>query len=978
MSDFTNDDLLSELSSMPAAKKGKKKGGATKPKEDTVKAEEIIPTEEVVNTNTTSADNDDLLNELNSMPSSKKGKKKGGATKANVEPIEKEEIKKLETPVEESVNAEKEDDDDEDNNEETGEAGEKTGEKKKRKVIKKKKAKKEDPLLKILQEQAKRKKELEEKLQREAEEAERLEREEEEKRFKEEEEKRIQEEIAKKAEADRIKELAKLGIKSAADLKELDMKAQGTLENLKKQGFENMDDFLKSMSSKPLPKKIKKKAPEKKNDTISDKIDVYEPKAEEAQEAEQQEQVVEPVSEELLKYAEKDMTINLNKDDALDDWENFDEEEASKPVEVKPVKVENSGISKTDKNAEKETISSISDTKKNKTKNKVQAQVEEEISTANLRAPIICILGHVDTGKTKILDKLRKTNVQEGEAGGITQQIGATYFPMESFKPHLEKIPEKFRIEPKIPGFLVIDTPGHESFQNLRSRGSGLCDLAVLVVDIMHGLQKQTLDSIELLRRRRTPFIIALNKIDRIYQWKTEEWGAFRDSFDVQKKNQTREFNDRLNKIMMQLVQANLNVALYDENPSMKEYINIVPTSAVTGEGMPDLIGMFVYIGQKFLTKRLEYKEEVQCTILEVKVLEGVGTTIDIILVNGTLKIGDKIVIGGLYGPIKTTIKMLLTPHPMKEMRVKSEYQTHDSIQGAMGIRLFALELDNALAGSPLHVYHTDEEANKFASEISQDFNSIIKDYISKSGNGIMVQASTLGSLEAILSFLHEKKIPIAAVGLGHLNKKDVIKLKTIHSKNENTYRENLTILAFDIKIHPDAKVFGEENGIKIFTADIIYHLFDSYVDWEKQCVAERKKDKEREAIFPCILKIIPNAVFNRKDPIILGVDVVEGILKVGTPLIIPDKKLVVGIVEGIEANKKPTNNVRPKDGSVAIRIKPSDSGLTVGRQFDESDSLVSNISRNSINALKEFFRDEMSKDDWQLIIQLKKQLEII
>jgi translation initiation factor 5B len=975
MSDFTNDDLLNELSSMPA-KKGKKKGGASKPKEESVPVEEA-PKEEVVNTNTTSADNDDLLNELNSMPSSKKGKKKGAASKAKEEPVveePKKEDKKPE-PVNEEPAAEKEDEDDEEGADEKGdETTEKTGEKKKRKVIKKKKAKKEDPLLKILQEQAKRKKELEEKLQREAEEAERREQEEEERRRKEEEERKAQEELARKAEADRLKELARLGIKSAADLKELDMKAQSTLENLKKQGFENMDDFLKSMSSKPLPKKIKKKAPEKKTDTISDKIDVYEPKATEPEPEEDQEQKVEPVNEELLKYAEKEMTININKDEALDDWENFDEEEASKPVEVKPVQ------KKEEINQNKNTEIETMDNKKNRTKTKdKKAQVEEEyVPTANLRAPIICILGHVDTGKTKILDKLRKTNVQEGEAGGITQQIGATYFPMESFKAHLEKIPEKFRIEPKIPGFLVIDTPGHESFQNLRSRGSGLCDLAVLVVDIMHGLQKQTLDSIELLRRRRTPFIIALNKIDRIYQWKTEEWGAFRDSFEVQKKNQTREFNDRLNKIIMQLVQANLNVALYDENPSMKEYINIVPTSAVTGEGMPDLIGMFVYIGQKFLTKRLEFKEEVQCTILEVKVLEGVGTTIDIILVNGTLKIGDKIVIGGLYGPIKTTIKMLLTPHPMKEMRVKSEYQTHDSIQGAMGIRLFALELDNALAGSPLHVYHTDEEANKYASEISQDFNSIIKDYISKSGNGIMVQASTLGSLEAILSFLHDKKIPIAAVGLGHLNKKDVIKLKTIHSKNENTYKENLTILAFDIKVHPDAKVYGEENGIKIFTADIIYHLFDSYVDWEKQCVAERKKDKEREAIFPCVLKIIPNAVFNRKDPIILGVDVVEGILKVGTPLIIPDKKLVVGIVEGIEANKKPTNNVRPKDGSVAIRIKPSDTGLTVGRQFDESDSLVSNISRNSINALKEFFRDEMSKDDWQLIIQLKKQLEII
>jgi translation initiation factor 5B len=413
-----------------------------------------------------------------------------------------------------------------------------------------------------------------------------------------------------------------------------------------------------------------------------------------------------------------------------------------------------------------------------------------------------------------------------------------------------------------------------------------------------------------MLKRRKTPFIIALNKIDRIHQWKSEEWGGFRNSLDLQKKNQTKEFNDRLNQIIMQLIQTNLNVAIYDENPSMKEYINIVPTSAITGEGMPDLIGLFLYISQKFLMKKIEYKEHVQCTILEVKVLEGVGTTIDIILVNGTLKIGDKIVIGGLYGPIKTSVKMLLTPHPMKEMRIKSEYQTHDSISGAMGIRLFALDLDNALAGSPLHVYTNEEEAEEFASEISQDFNSIIKDYLSKTGKGIMVQASTLGSLEAILSFLHDKKIPIAAVGLGYLQKKDVIKINTIHAKNENTYKENLTILAFDIKIHPEAKQYAEDNDIKIFTADIIYHLFDSYVEYEKQCINERKKEKEKEAIFPCILKIIPNAVFNRKDPIILGVDVVEGILKTGTPLIIPGKKLVIGIVEGIESNKKTINNV--------------------------------------------------------------------
>jgi len=509
-----------------------------------------------------------------------------------------------------------------------------------------------------------------------------------------------------------------------------------------------------------------------------------------------------------------------------------------------------------------------------------------------LRSPVICILGHVDTGKTKILDKLRKTNVQEGEAGGITQQIGATFFPIDNFKQHLDKIPKQFQVDPKVPGFLVIDTPGHESFQNLRQRGQSLCDLAVLVVDLMHGLQKQTLDSLEMLRKRKTPFVIAFNKIDRIHNWKSTDWGAFRDSYDKQKKTQTREFDERFKKIVTQLIQTGLNVSVYDENPSMKEYINIIPTSAHTGEGMPDLIGMFLYLGQKFLYKKLEFKNEIQCTILEVKVLEKTGTTIDVILVNGTLKIGDKIILGGLYGPIRSTVKILMTPHPMKEMRVKSEYEHHESISGAMGIKIFGNELENALAGSPLYVYHTEEEAEKYAAEITTDFNSILKDYLSKTGKGILVQASTLGSLEAILSFLHEKKIEIAAVGLGNLQKKDVTKIQIIHAKNENPAKEHLTILAFDIKIQPDAQQCADEHGIKIFTADIIYHLFDNYIEYEKQCISERKKEKEKVAVFPCILKIVPNAVFNRKDPIIVGVDVVEGILKVGTPLIVPDKKV--------------------------------------------------------------------------------------
>eukprot|EP00920_Eleutheroschizon_duboscqi_P012342 GHVT01029483.1.p1 GENE.GHVT01029483.1~~GHVT01029483.1.p1 ORF type:complete len:676 (+),score=183.27 GHVT01029483.1:1469-3496(+) len=305
-----------------------------------------------------------------------------------------------------------------------------------------------------------------------------------------------------------------------------------------------------------------------------------------------------------------------------------------------------------------------------------------------LRSPICCILGHVDTGKTKLLDKIRHTDVQDSEAGGITQQIGATFFPHDTLASQC------FRVDPallvSVPGLLIIDTPGHESFNNLRSRGSSLCDIAILVIDIMHGLEPQTRESLGLLKARKCPFVIALNKTDRLYNWKSEEWMPFTKSLALQEESVRNEFEKRYNETLVQLSEEGFNCNLYWLNSDIRGTVSIAPTSAITGEGIPDLLMLLVKLTQDVMTHSITFQERFQCTILEVKAIDGLGTTIDVVLVNGSLCEGDRIVICGMRGPIVTTIRALLTPQPLKELRVKGDYIHHQSLTAAIGVKISA------------------------------------------------------------------------------------------------------------------------------------------------------------------------------------------------------------------------------------------------------------------------------------------------
>ncbi|KAL3761692.1 hypothetical protein ACHAW5_004256 [Stephanodiscus triporus] len=600
----------------------------------------------------------------------------------------------------------------------------------------------------------------------------------------------------------------------------------------------------------------------------------------------------------------------------------------------------------------------------------------------DLRCPVVVIMGHVDTGKTKLLDKIRKTNVQEGEAGGITQQIGATYFEKKTLLAQTARLNETEKFDLTLPGMLVIDTPGHESFTNLRSRGSSLCDVAILVVDLMHGLEQQTIESLHMLRNRGTPFVVALNKVDRCYDWKTCKDSPIRDALKVQPEGTMQEFRSRASDAKLQLQEQGVNSNIYwemgEDDWENSDFVPLVPTSAITGEGVQDILLLLCQISQRKLWRRLMWCANLQCTVLEVKAIDGLGMTVDLLVVNGYLREGDKAVFCTLDGPIVTEIRGLLTPPPSREMRIKSEYIHHKEIKGALGVKVIGNGLEKVMAGTPVLVVGPDDEVEDIKAEVMSDLTKL-QEKLSTDKKGVMVQASTLGALEALLQFLREDTkppIPVSAIGIGTIHKRDVTKISIM---NEKGCPEYATILAFDVPVPREAREHAEEVNVRIFTADIIYHLFDQFTRFMEELTAKRREDAAAIAVFPSICKILPQHIFNQKDPIIMGVEVVDGILKVGTPLCVPSLGgLHIGIVTSIEQNGREQDTAK-KGTSVAVKIvNEHNPTITYGRQFDASHSLYSTLTRASIDALKSHFKDKLEDEDWRLVVKLKKVFNII
>ncbi|XP_040025874.2 eukaryotic translation initiation factor 5B isoform X2 [Gasterosteus aculeatus] len=606
---------------------------------------------------------------------------------------------------------------------------------------------------------------------------------------------------------------------------------------------------------------------------------------------------------------------------------------------------------------------------------KRRADNMKNIDLDSLRSPVVCVLGHVDTGKTKILDKLRHTNVQDGEAGGITQQIGATNVPKETIEEQTRMVKNFEKENLRIPGMLIIDTPGHESFSNLRNRGSSLCDIAILVVDIMHGLEPQTLESINLLKEKKCPFIVALNKVDRLYDWKRSPETDVQATLKKQKKNTKDEFDERVKAVIVEFAQQGLNAALFYENKDPRTFVSLVPTSAHSGDGMGNLIALLVELTQTMLARRLAHCDELRAQVMEVKALPGMGTTIDVILINGRLREGETIIVPGVEGPIVTQIRGLLLPPPLKELRVKSQYEKHKEVSTAQGVKILGKDLEKTLAGLPLLVAHKDDEIPVLRDELIRELKQTLS-CIKLEEKGVYVQASTLGSLEALLEFLRTSKVPYAGINIGPVHKKDVMKASTMLEHD----LQYAVILAFDVKVERESQEMADSLGVRIFSAEIIYHLFDAFTKFREDYKKAKQDEFKNVAVFPAKLRVLPQFIFNSRDPIVMGVTVEAGVLRQGTPLCVPSKGFVdIGIVTSIEMNHKSVDSAK-KGQEICVKIEsiPGESPKMYGRHFEATDVIVTKITRASIDALKSWFRDEMTKTDWQLIMELKKTFEII
>ena len=575
---------------------------------------------------------------------------------------------------------------------------------------------------------------------------------------------------------------------------------------------------------------------------------------------------------------------------------------------------------------------------------------------SKFRQPIVVVLGHIDSGKTSLLDKIRGTAVQSREAGGITQHIGASFFPIETLEQLCGNLLQKVGGKIDIPGILVIDTPGHAVFTNLRNRGGSASDISILVIDAMKGLEVQTRESLDILRKRKVPFLIALNKLDTVPGWRSSS--SLTSSLKQLDETTQDNLDGRIYNVVGELSRYGIQSEAFYRLQNPQKQVAIVPVSAKTGEGIPELISLLIGLTQSYLKQKLTVSNETRGIVLEVTEEPGLGDTANIILTDGVLNKYDEIAVAKKDGVVTTKIKAIFMPKPLDEMRdPRDKFTPVDQVVAASGVKISTSDLDGVLGGSPI-IGITDSNIDSVKNEIESEIKSI---FVETDSVGIIVKADTLGSLEAVVDTLKENDISISTADTGMVSRKDVVKAQVI----TETDKYLGSILAFGVKVLDDAKDEANKNGIRIFSQPVIYDLVDEYRDW----VTSDKENMQRTELdlimMPCKFQLIKGMVFRRNGPAVCGVEILVGSLKQKS-IIINSTGKEVGVIKQIEDNGENIKQAA-KGSEVAVSMNEP----VIGRTIREGEILYSLPNDIGVRLLKERYHDSLSDDESNILDEI-------
>ena len=573
----------------------------------------------------------------------------------------------------------------------------------------------------------------------------------------------------------------------------------------------------------------------------------------------------------------------------------------------------------------------------------------------SLRTPIVAVLGHVDHGKTTLLDRIRGSTVTEGEAGAITQHIGATAVPLPVVSELAGSLvdPEDF----DLPGLLFIDTPGHHSFATLRARGGALADIAVLVVDVTDGFQPQTEEAVDILRRTQTPFVVAANKVDAVPGWNPTEDAPIQASYEGQPERVRRDLDEALYDIIGDLSAADFSADFYWRVRNFRDTVGVVPCSAKTGEGVPDLLAVLMGLSQRYMREdmAIDVTGPGRGTVLEVKETRGLGTTIDVVLYDGTVRAGDTVVVGGTAEPIVTDVRALLQPRSLAEIRVERQFERVDEVAAAAGVKISAPDLDGAMAGAPVRVVR-DEPVEAVVEAVRAELEDV---EVRTQDDGVVVKADTLGSLEALADALEEAEVPVVRAEVGDVAPRDVAVASTA---DEPVHR---AILGFNVDVLDDADDQAEERDVELFVHDVIYRLVEEYEAFVDDLQTRQQETILEKIVRPARFRLLEDHVFRQSNPAVVGVEIGGGTLRGNVPVarFDGDEPVRVGLLKGIQDEGENVDEARAGE-----RVSVSIDGPTVGRQIDEGDTLWTLLPEKHAKILEQELREDLPADEREVL----------